>query len=63
MFGNGQGDIFDENGREAMDWKEEVNPYNTETLNPQLSDRMDQLERTIKVNTTPKNKYADYSDN
>lgn len=32
MFENGQGDIVDENGNEAMDWEEEVNPHNTETL-------------------------------
>lgn len=80
MFENGQGDIFDENGREAMDWEEEVNPYNTETVSnftqysgkqpldldmtdPKLSDRLDQLERTINTGITPKKKYADYSDN
>lgn len=32
MFENGQGDIVDENGNEAMEWEEEVNPHNTETL-------------------------------
>lgn len=79
MFENGQGDIVDENGNEAMDWEEEVNPHNTETLSnftqysgkqpmdfdmtdPKLPERMDQLEKTINASTTPKNKYADYSD-
>ncbi|KAI9265464.1 hypothetical protein EDC94DRAFT_647413 [Helicostylum pulchrum] len=79
MFENGQGDIVDENGNEAMDWEEEVNPHNTETLSnftqysgkqpmdldmtdPKLPERMDQLEKTINASSTPKNKYADYSD-
>lgn len=32
MFENGQGNIVDENGNEAMDWEEEANPHNIETL-------------------------------
>ncbi|KAG1469398.1 hypothetical protein G6F56_003279 [Rhizopus delemar] len=58
MFENGQGDIVDENGNEAMDWEEEVNPHNTETL----SNFTQYSEKTINASTTPKNKYADYSD-
>jgi hypothetical protein len=76
VFENGQGNIVDENGNEAM----EVNPHNTEILSnftqysgkqpldldmgdPELSDRMEQLEKTVKANINPENKYADYSDN
>ncbi|EIE76745.1 hypothetical protein RO3G_01449 [Rhizopus delemar RA 99-880] len=29
---------------------------------PELPDRMGQLEKTVNASTTPKNKYADYSD-
>ncbi|KAI7896886.1 uncharacterized protein EV154DRAFT_177451 [Mucor mucedo] len=62
-----------------MDWEEEVNPYNTETLSnftqysekqptdldmtdPDLPERMAQLEKTIDASNISKTKYADYLD-
>lgn len=79
LFENGQGDISDENGNEAMDWEENVNPFNTEKLSnftqysgnqppdfdmsdPELTERMEDIERDILRTNKDGNKYADYSD-
>ncbi|GAA5803909.1 hypothetical protein HPULCUR_009394 [Helicostylum pulchrum] len=32
IFEDGQGNVFDESGNEAMDWDEEVDPHNLENL-------------------------------
>jgi hypothetical protein len=32
FYENGQGDIFDEGGNEAMDMEEDYDPFNVETL-------------------------------
>jgi hypothetical protein len=32
IFEDGQGNVFDESGNEAMDWDEEVDPHNLESL-------------------------------
>lgn len=77
MFENGQEDIVDENGNEAVDWEEEVNPHNTETLSNfiQYSEKqptdLDMTEPKLPermaqlektINAGTKSKYLDYSD-
>jgi hypothetical protein len=32
IFEDGQGNLYNEDGREAMDWEEDVHPYNLENL-------------------------------
>jgi hypothetical protein len=32
IFEDGHGNVFDESGNEAMDWDEEVDPHNLESL-------------------------------
>ena len=64
IFEDGQGNVFDESGNEAMDWDEEVDPHNLENLtnltrylNKQVQPEMDldSLDFVEKMKTIEKN--------